>query len=193
MLFLLSPANVHDGPFARPLLENAARLFHIGPRCIRLDAGYWGLTLIAWIHTVLGAVAGIPWNPKRQKRRDGLPPTWTAEGLGKHTSIERFFGRVMVIFRLQRPSVFGWSAVETRVALTYAAVWTLPWLSGRQDIHSSSAGRASCWRMPGTAWRHEVRLPANWSWRSHGMWAPAMTVRHHRVAVQIDWHEAASG
>jgi transposase len=87
-----------------------------------MDAGYWGLKLIAWIHTTLHARAVIPWNPKRQKKRDGLPPTWTAEELGKRTSIERFFGRVMVFFRLQRPPVFGWSAVETRVALTYAAV-----------------------------------------------------------------------
>jgi len=45
---------------------------------VRLGAGYWGLKLIAWIHAVLGAAAVIPWNPKRQKQRDGLPPTWTA-------------------------------------------------------------------------------------------------------------------
>src|SRR5260221_4981801 len=123
LLFRLWPANAHDAPFARPLLELAVRLFALRPRFVRLDAGYWGLNLIAWIHTVLGAVAIIPWNPKRQKRRDGLPPTWTADELGKRTSIERFFGRVLVFFRLQRPPVSGWSAVETRVALTYAAVW----------------------------------------------------------------------
>ncbi len=125
LLFRLWPANAHDAPFARPLLELAVRLFALRPRFVRLDAGYWGLNLIAWIHTVLGAVAIIPWNPKRQKRRDGLPPTWTADELGKRTSIERFFGRVLVFFRLQRPPVSGWSAVETRVALTYAAVWVI--------------------------------------------------------------------
>jgi transposase len=125
LLFRLSTAKVHDAPFARPLLECAMHLLILRPRVIRLDAGYWGLKLIAWIHTTLGAVAIIPWNPKRQKRRDGLPPTWTAEELGKRTSIERFFGRVLVFFRLQRPPVFGWSAVETRVALTYAAVWVI--------------------------------------------------------------------
>jgi hypothetical protein len=32
-----------------------------------LDAAYWGLKLIAWIHATLGVV--IPWNPKRQKNR----------------------------------------------------------------------------------------------------------------------------
>jgi hypothetical protein len=78
-----------------------------------------------------------PWNPKRQKQQDGLPPTWTAAELGKRTSIERFFGRVLVFFRLQRPPVFGWSAVEVRVALTYAAVWVIAlaaWQAGRPDL-----------------------------------------------------------
>lgn len=85
---------------------------------IRLDAGYGGLKLIAWIHMVLGARAVLPWNPKRHKRRDGLPPTWTAEELGKRSSIERFFGRTFIFFCLQRPPLSGWSAVATRVALT---------------------------------------------------------------------------
>jgi hypothetical protein len=137
LLFLLSRANVHDAPFARPLLQLAVRLFAVRPRVIRLDAGYWGLKLIAWIHTVLGAQAVIPWNPKRQKRRNGLPPIWTADELGKCTSIERFFGRVLIFFRLQRPPVFGWSAVETRVALTYAATWVIAlaaWQAQRPDL-----------------------------------------------------------
>jgi hypothetical protein len=93
------------------------------PRIIRLDAGYcyWGLQLIHWIHAVLGAVAVVPWNPKRQKNRSCLPPTWTAQELGKRTSIERFFGRVFLFFHLQRPPLCGWSALVTRVALTYTA------------------------------------------------------------------------
>jgi len=124
LLFLLSPANAHDAPFARPLLTWAVRLYGIRPRLVRLDAGYWGLRLIAWIHTQLGAVAVIPWNPKRQKNRSRLPPTWTADELGKRSAIERFFGRVFSLyssFRLQRPPLGGWSAVATQVALTYAA------------------------------------------------------------------------
>jgi len=77
----------------------------------------------------LDAVVLIPWNPNRQQRWNGLPPTWTKEELGKRTSIERFFGRVLVFFRLQYPPVFGWSAGETRVALTYAA-----WQARRPDL-----------------------------------------------------------
>ena len=124
LLFFLAPANGHDAPFAQPLLVWAVRLYGLRPRIVRLDAGYWGLRLVAWIHTTLGAVAIVPWNPKRQKNRSCLPPTWTADELGKRTSIERFFGRVFSLFSffsLQRPPLSGWSAVTSRVALTYAA------------------------------------------------------------------------
>jgi Transposase DDE domain len=144
LLFFLSPANAHDAPFALPLLATAVRLFGIRPRVIRLDAGYWGLRLIAWIHTVLGAVAVIPWNPKRAKNRSCLPPTWTAEELGKRTSIERFFGRVFSLFslfRLQRPPRCGWSAVATQVALVYAATVVV-------GLAAQQAGRPDLIRSP---------------------------------------------
>jgi transposase len=121
LFFLLSPANSHDAPFAQPLLAWAVRLYRIHPRVIRLDAAYWGLKLITWIHSVLGAVAVIPWNPKRQKNRSCLPPTWTKEELGKRSAIERFFGRVFLFFHLQRPPLSGWSTIARQVALTYIA------------------------------------------------------------------------
>jgi hypothetical protein len=121
LFFLLSPANVHDAPFAQPLLTWAVHLYQIRPRFIRLDAAYWGLKLIAWIHATLGAVAVIPWNPKRQKNRSCLPPTWTKEELGKRSGIERFFGRVFLFFHLQRPLLSGWSTIARQVALTYTA------------------------------------------------------------------------
>jgi hypothetical protein len=44
---------------------------------------------------------GSPWNPKRQKNRSCLLPTWTKEELGKRSGIERFFGRVFLFFHLQ--------------------------------------------------------------------------------------------
>jgi hypothetical protein len=100
------------------------RLDGLRPRIVRLDAGYWGLRLIAWIHTTVRAVAVIPWTPKRQKNRSCLPPTWTADELAKRAAIERFFGRVFSlfgVFHLQRPPLCGWSAVATQVALVYAA------------------------------------------------------------------------
>jgi transposase len=137
LFFLLSPANSHDAPFAQPLLAWAAHLYQIHPRVIRLDAAYWGLRLIAWIHTVLGAVAVIPWNPKHQKNRFCLPPTWTRDELGKRSGIERFFGRVFLFFHLQRPPLCGWSEITSQVALTYAAsviVGLAAQQAGRPDL-----------------------------------------------------------
>jgi hypothetical protein len=144
LLFLLSPANSHDAPFARPLLTLAVRLYGLRPRVIRLDAGYWGLKLIRWIHVTLGAVAVVPWNPKRQKNRSCLPPTWTAEELGKRSSIERFFGRVFSLFspfRLQRPPLCGWTTVAQQVALTYAATVVV-------GLAAQQAGRPDLIRSP---------------------------------------------
>ncbi len=137
LFFLLSAANAHDAPFAKQLLAWAMRLYQIRPRVVRLDAAYWGLRLIAWIHGVLGAVAVIPWNPKNQKKRSCLPPTWTKEELGKRSGIERFFGRLFLFFHLQRPPLCGWSEIASQVALTYAAsviVGLVAKQAGRPDL-----------------------------------------------------------
>jgi hypothetical protein len=58
-------------------------LYHIRSRVVCLDAAYWGLRLIAWIHGVLRAVAVVAWSPKNQKKRSCLLPTWTREELGE--------------------------------------------------------------------------------------------------------------
>ena len=134
LLFLLFPANPHDAPFAQPLLAWAKQLYQIRPRVIRLDAAYWGLRLIAWIHAVLGAVAVVAYNPKN---RSCLSPTWTREELGKRSAIERFFGRVFLFFHLQRPPLCGWSEIASQVALTYATsviVGLAAQQSGRPDL-----------------------------------------------------------
>lgn len=133
-------SNVHDAPSARPLLAWAILLYRLRPRIIRLDAGYWGLRLIAWIHTVLGAVAVVPWNPKRQRNRSCLPRPGPPRNAGLRTNTLRFFGRVFSLFssfRLQRPPLCGWSAVARRVALTYAGtsvVALAAYQAGRPDL-----------------------------------------------------------
>ncbi len=141
-----APAARH---LAKPLLAAAVTLYALRPRVVRLDAAYWGPALIAWIHTVIGATAVIPFNPKHLKDRSCLPPTWTKDELGKRSSIERFFGRVFLFFRLQRPPLAGWSAVTCQVALTYTAVIVVALVAhdaGRPDlIRSPARVLAHCW------------------------------------------------
>src|SRR5205085_1007305 len=109
-------APVHESLFIVAVLH-ALRSRLIGARDLIIDSA----PILAWIHRVLGAVAVVPWNPKNQKNRSCLPPTWTKEELGKRSSIERFFGRVFLFFHLQRPPLCGWSEMASQVALTYAA------------------------------------------------------------------------
>jgi hypothetical protein len=85
-----------------------------------------------------------------------LPPTWTAEELGKRTSIERFFGHVFSLFgcfRLQRPPLCGWSQVASRVALTYAATVVVA-------LAAQQAGRPDYIRSPKRVLAH--------LWEPHG-------------------------
>lgn len=152
---VVAPASAHDAPFARLLLAWAGRLYALRPRVVRLDAAYWGLALIRWIHGTLGAVAVVPWNPKRTRNRTCLPPTWTREELGKRAAIERFFGRAFRFFGLQRPPVCGWTAVTQRVALTYAATLAVALAAqqaGRPDlIRSPKRVLAHLWDQEGAA------------------------------------------
>ena len=120
----------------------ALRLYGLRPRVVRLDAGYWGLRLIAWIHTTLGAVAVIPWNPKRQKNRTCLPPTWTAEELGKRPASNASSGassRSLAPSACSARRSSGWTAVETRVALTYAATLVVGLAAHQAAVPTSSA------------------------------------------------------
>src|SRR5436309_2180500 len=66
-----------------------------------------------------------------------VPPTWTNDELGKRSSIDRFFGRVFLFFRLQRPAYSGWSTIVRQVALTYTAslvVGLAAWQAQRPDL-----------------------------------------------------------
>ena len=141
LCFIGAPANAHAAPCAKPLLAWARPLDHRRPRLVRLDAASWGLTRSHWMHVALGAVAVVPWNPKRQKNRDGLPPTWTAAALGQRGGIERCFGRVCRCFGRQRPPVVGWSAVVPRVALADAATSVVA-------LAAHQAGRPDLLRSP---------------------------------------------
>ena len=97
-------------------------LYQIRPRIIRLDAGDFGLRLIVWIHTVLGAVAIIRLSPQTtEKPLLSSSHLEAREELSKRSSIERFFGRVFLFFHLQRPPLCGWSTLTRQVALTYTA------------------------------------------------------------------------
>lgn len=118
LCFIVAPANAHDAPFARPLLTWVVHLSALrrAPRCRLL--GTPSDPLAAHPPRCPG---GDPVNPKRQKNRTCLPPTWTRDEPGKRCSTEHFFGHVFRFSGRQRPPVVGWTAVVQRVAFTSTA------------------------------------------------------------------------
>ena len=129
IFFLLSPANGHDAPFAQPLLAWALRLYQIRPRVIRLDAAYWGLRLIAWIHSVVGAIAVIPW--KRHPAKESfLPASYLDQRRMRQAQQHR------TLFRARLP--FLSSSTSTPLQLVCYR------LAGRIDLHRFHHRRFGC-------------------------------------------------
>jgi len=81
--FSVSPATIHDSPFARPLLERAISLYHIRPYIIRLDAAYWRLRLITWIYKTICVVAAIHLPPQAPEKPLLLASYLEQEGIWK--------------------------------------------------------------------------------------------------------------
>jgi hypothetical protein len=131
--------------------EWAVRLYLIRPRIIRLDAAYWSLRLITWIHATLHATAVIPWNRHSAEEPFLLASHLEAcEELGKRSAIERFgWLASFCSFTRPCPPLCGWSAIERQVALTYAAsiiVGLTAQHAGRPDlIRSPKRVLAHCW------------------------------------------------
>jgi Transposase DDE domain len=129
VFFLLSPANVHDAPFARPLLQWAMDLYHLRPRVIRLDAGYWGLQLIGLIHGVLGAVAVVPWN-----RHSPKEPLLPSSDLDRSRVRQAYCHRTLV-----------WPRVPLFSPPTSSALWVVCHRHARRfDLHRLHPGRVGC-------------------------------------------------
>lgn len=129
LFFLRSAANAHDAPFAQRLLAWAMHLYSIRPRVIRLDAAYWGLRLMAWIPSVVGAVAVIPWNPGRRKNRSCLPPTRDQGRTGQ----------------TQRDRTLLWARFSLLWSPTPTLIWLVPErFTGCLDLHFVHHRRSGC-------------------------------------------------
>src|SRR6266699_1985011 len=112
--------------------------------------------LVAW--PALALACGLPLghdgrpripSPSQQGKRGQAAGAPGPEALGKRSAIERFFGRVFLFFHLQRPPLWGWSAIARQVALTYTAsiiVGLAAQQAGRPElIRSPKRVLAHCW------------------------------------------------
>lgn len=122
ILFLLSPANRNDLPFAYPLLGLARSLLGLPLRIVRADGAYWGLALVRFIVAVLGARPIIPFNRKKQPLARVRHLAWYRLSYAARAVIERFFGVAKRHYHLDAAEAVGWEPVLLRVTLTFCAI-----------------------------------------------------------------------
>jgi hypothetical protein len=151
IMFLLSPANANDGPWAPRLMALAQALFALPVTVVRADAAYYTQAVLAFISNVLGAVPKVVFNPRRAGKKALVTLEWVAQyrqDRGKRGYIERFFAVLKRYYRLNQLQRIGLWAAYRHVAEVCFAVLLVAWLAdhvGRPDlIHARSRLLAPC-------------------------------------------------
>jgi Transposase DDE domain len=122
LFFLLSPAHRNDLPFAYPLLWCGRFFLGLPIRLVRADGAYWGLALVRFVVTVIGARPLIPFNRKKQPLARVRHLVWWGVSYAARAAIERFFAAAKRYYGLDTRYAAGWDAVLLRVTLTFCAI-----------------------------------------------------------------------
>lgn len=145
LMFILTPANRNDAPFAIPLLSAVIKLYPFFKiERVYADAAYFTKDIVWFIGKIVGAIAFIDYNLRRKGKKAVATleflKFWNTEVLGKRRTIERFFGIVKRYYGLNDFQVQGLQAVILHVLLTYIAVLSVALLAveiGRKDLMRS--------------------------------------------------------
>ena len=122
IVFVLSPANRNDLPFAYPLLWFARFVLALPLHVVRADGAYWGSGLVRFIVTVLRARPIIPFNRKKQPLARVRQLVWYRLSYAARAVIERFFAAAKRYYGLDTRYAVGWEAVLRPVTLTHCAI-----------------------------------------------------------------------
>ena len=151
IMFLITPANRNDAPWAIPLLEMARRCFAFSVRVVRADAAYFTQHILVYIRTVLQAQPVIDFNPRKRGKKWLATLDFIAywrEARGKRGYIERFFALLKRYFGLNEWQLLGLKNAWRHTFETCFAVLIVAWLAveiGRPDLmHSKSRLLAPC-------------------------------------------------
>jgi hypothetical protein len=151
LMFLVTPANRNDAPWAVPLLELVRRWFHLPIKVVRADAAYFTKVIIGYILCVLHAQPIIDFNPRRAGKKFVVTMgyiAWWRHSRGKRGYIERFFALLKRYYGLNDVQVIGLQKVWRHTFEVCIAVLIVAWLAtevGRPDLmHSKARLLAPC-------------------------------------------------
>jgi hypothetical protein len=151
IMFLVSPANANDGPWAPRLMALAHHLFALPVTVVRADAAYFTKAILAFIVNVLGATPKVVYNPRKVGKKQLVTLEWVAhyrQDRGKRGYIERLFAILKRYYRLNDLHRTGLWQAYRHTAEVYFALLLVAWLAhhlNRPDlIHSRSRLLAPC-------------------------------------------------
>lgn len=151
IMFLVSPANANDAPWAPRLMALAHRLFALPVMVVRADAAYYTKAVIGFILEILKATPKVVHNPRKAGKKAIATLEWVAHyrrDKGKRGYIERFFALLKHYYRLNHLQTMGlWAAYRHAAEVCFAVLLTA-WLAdhlGRPDLsHARSRLLAPC-------------------------------------------------
>jgi hypothetical protein len=151
LMFLVSPANCNDAPWAVPLMALAHRLFDLPVQVVRADAAYFTQAILTFIVRVLHATPKVVFNPRKAGKKFIVTRDWVSQfrrDKGKRGYIERFFALLKRYFRLNALPTQGVPLAYRHAFEVCFAVLLVAWLAdhlNRPDLlHARSRLLAPC-------------------------------------------------
>jgi len=151
LMFLVTPANRYDAPWAAPLLDLVRRCFRLPIQVVRADAAYFTKAILGYILYVLKAQPIIDFNPRKAGKKFLAPLSyiaWWRQSRGKRGYLERFFALLKRYYGLNDVQVLGLQKVWRHTFEVCIAVLVVAWLAvevGRPDLmHSKAQLLAPC-------------------------------------------------
>lgn len=151
LMFLVSPANANDAPWAPRLMALAHHLFALPVLVVRADAAYYTKAVIGFIVDVLKATPKVVHNPRRAGKKAIATLEWVAHyrrDKGNRGYIERFFALLKLHYRLNHLQRMGlWTAYRHAAEVCFAILliaWLADYLARPDLIHARSRLLAPC-------------------------------------------------
>jgi len=134
VMFLVTPANRQDSPFAIMLLTLTVCCFGFSITIVRADAGYFTLPIMVFIRTVLNASFVIDYNLRRKGKRFVATlffiDQWRFH-LRPRAIIERHFAWAKRYFGLEQAHWAGLVAAYQHTALVYSTMLAVALIAHR--------------------------------------------------------------
>jgi hypothetical protein len=136
LLFVVTPANRHDGPLAIPMFAAVVLLYHLRIYVVRADAAYFNYAFLGFVHDVLHASVNIDYNLRRQGKRflaDLFFVRQWRDLMSPRANIERHFAWMKRYFGLKYFRVQGYLAVTQFVFRVYIAALAVAFIAVRHQ------------------------------------------------------------